>query len=156
MKFLAGNALDATPMMRVLLLGLQLFSILFLCFDMLYKFETIGLSYAAVHTYLFGDEVLYIDAVLLSTLLELLHADTFFAMMILLALGSIYARLCPSKKRALYALHTVMIAALLAIVSLPAALYVGNIFIGVWSVSFVLWHLGAVLMALEIVWRLRR
>ncbi len=156
MKFLVNHERNHNPMMRLLLIGLQIFTVLFLCFDILYKSEQVGLSYAAALTYLFGSEAEFIEAVPLSTLLELLHADTFFAMMILLSLGSIYARLCSSKTRALYMVNIVMLTALIAILSPLAALYVADLFIWFWLVTFWCWHVGAVMMSVEVLWRLRR
>ncbi len=156
MKFLIHNDLHSRPLMRLLLAGLQVFVLLFLLFDVVYKSEQIGFSYEDVTTYLFGSEALFIDAVVLKALLEMLHADTFFIMMVLLTLGSVYARICSSKRRALYAVHTVMIAAFVAIISLLAARYISEYFIGLWMVGFWLWHLGAAGMSLEILWQLRR
>ncbi len=142
--------------MRILLIGLQVFILLFLTFDILYKFEKIGFSYDAVFTYLFGNEEAFIDGVPLSTLVELLHADTFFAMMILLSLGSIYARLTGSTIRALVAVNVVMVTALLALLSLFAALYIADLFIWIWLAAFWFWHLSAAVMSVEVLWRLSR
>ena len=156
MKFLLNDTLAGHRMMRLLLTGLQVFTLVFIALDMWYKSEQIGLSYGSVFSYLFGNEAAFRDAVDLRTLVEMLHADIFFAMMIVMTLGAVYVRVCYTLKYTAYLMHIMMMTAFIAGVSLLAALYLSPLFIWVWLATFWIWHLSVVVMSSEVLWRLNR
>jgi hypothetical protein len=156
MKFTLIKDIRGDALMRPLLGGLLAFVLLFLIFDVVQKHETIGLFPAAAAATLYGDEETYTDAITFSGLLEIIHGDTFFAMMSLLTLSAVYARLVDSTRRRLLFINTAMLGAFFALPSLMGAYYFGAPFLYGWIALFFLWHLSAFLMAAESLWRLYR
>jgi len=155
-RFTLNNDLQSNRLLNTLLTGLMLFILLFLGFDLLTKSEQIGLSYDAMHTTLFGNEEAFIDPLPFSSLLEIVHTDTFFAMMLLLTLGAVYGRVGRAKKTKVILVNITMTSALLSIIAPLAAYYLTALFLWLWLIALFTWHGGALLMALISLWRLYR
>lgn len=156
MKFTLIKDIRGDALMRPLLGGVLAFVLLFLTFDVIQKHETVGLSPAAAAATLYGDEETFTEAITFSGLLEIVHGDTFFAMMSLLTLSAVYARLADSTRRRLLFINTAMVSAFFALPSLLGAYYFGTPILYGWIALFLLWHLIAFLMAAESLWRLYR
>ncbi len=148
MKFTLVKDLRHDPLMRPLLGGLLLFVILFLGADIAVKQAQFGLTPAQLETTLYGDEARYVEPLTQHFLLEHLHADIFFIMMVLLTLSAVYARLCRHKNLRLVMINAVMMAALSATAFLPLAYFVSDLFVLPYIVAFFAWHLGAFWLAL--------
>ena len=139
--------------MRPILVGLLLFTLLFLLLDLLNSHYHSGITFSAFSTYILGNEEEYIDPISFATLLELLHVKIFLVMMTLLILSAIYARLAPSKK-AKYAIHSVMLSAFFSLVGMIASPYVTwAIYLHV--ILLWLWHIIALAITIESLYRLK-
>lgn len=156
MRFTLIKDIRGDALMRPLLGGLLAFFLLFLTFDVIQKNEMIGLSPAAAAATLYGDEETFTEAITFSGLLEIIHGDTFFAMMALLTLSAVYARLADSTRRRLLFINAAMLGAFFSLLSLLGAYYLGTPLLYGWIALFLLWHLSAFLMAAESLWRLYR
>lgn len=156
MKFTLNNDHQKDRVMNTLLTGLMIFILLFLGFDLLFKSEQIGLSYETMYTTLFGDEEAFIDPLPFTSLLETIHADTFFAMMSLLTLGAVYGRVARSKRARVLLINITMLCALFSITTPLVAYYYSPQFIWFWLISLAIWHLGAMSMSIISLWRLHR
>lgn len=156
MKFTLNNDHQRDRLMNSLLTGLMLFILLFLGFDLLFKSEQIGLSYVTMSTTLFGDEEAFLDPLPFTSLLEIIHADTFFAMMLLLTLGAVYGRVGHAKRVRVILINITMLNALMSITTPLLAYYYSPLFIWFWLFSLLVWHAGAIAMSLISLWRLQR
>ncbi len=156
MKFTLSNDHQKDRVMNTLLTGLMIFILLFLGFDLLFRSEQTGLTYTTMYTTLFGDEEAFLDPLPFSSLLEMLHADTFFAMMLLLTLGAVYGRVARSKIARVILINITMLSALLSIITPLLAYYYSPLFIWLWLITLFTWHTGAVAMSLISLWRLHR
>jgi len=156
MRFTLVKDLRTDALMRPLIGGLLLFTLLFLLFDVWHKIEQIGLLPTDVITFLYGNEEEFIEPITQSSLLEIIHMDTFFAMMILLTLSAVYARLSDSTSRKMIMINLSMIGAIFGIISLPLAYFLHPLFIYVWLLCFWGWHMIAYGMAIESFWKLYR
>jgi len=154
MRFTLVKDLRTDALMRPLIGGLLLFTFLFLLFDIWYKIEQIGLLPTDVATFLYGNEEDFVEPVTQSSLLEIIHMDIFFAMMILLTLSAVYARLSDSTSRKTVMINLSMISALVGIISLPMAYFLHPLFMYVWLFCFEVWHMIALGMTIESFWRL--
>ncbi len=134
--------------MRPLLGGLLLFILLFLSADIMLKNDHIGLTPTHLSQTLFGNEEEYIEPVTEHFLLELMHSDIFFMMMTLLTLSTVYARLCQNKRLRPININITMITALLSTLFLPLAYYLSPLFITPYIISFYIWHIMAIAMAI--------
>jgi len=164
MKFTLNNDLRHNRLMRTLLGGLMLFALLYLALDLVFKAEHIGTGYAQIAAYLFGDAEAFLDPVSRVALLEMLHVDIFIAMMLLLSLGAVYARVAGSARLRALLIHTTMVAALAALAA-PLLAHVSplwgfgtdaNPFVWVWFGAFLLWHATAAWISLASLFRILR
>lgn len=156
MKFTLNNDLHTKRLIRALVGGLLVFILLFLGFDLLFKGMHYGADYGSVHTVIFGNEDEFIDPISFAALLEGIHADTFFAMMTLLTVVAVYARVVESRLRRVVLINITMISALCAVVAPLMAYYLSELFIWLWLVSVAAWHLCAAIMSLEALLRVHR
>lgn len=148
MKFTLVKDLKGNALLRPLLGGLVSFIIFFLFADVILKNDHIGLTTSTLSATLYGDEENYIEPVTFHFILELLHSDIFFMMMILLTLSAIYSRLCEKHKVRLILINLTMVAALFDVVLLLAAYFWGEVLLPFWIAAFWVWHLGALTMAI--------
>ncbi len=156
MRFTLVKDLRTDALMRPLIGGLLLFTLLFLLFDVWHKIDQIGLLPTDVITFLYGNEEEFIEPITQSSLLEIIHMDTFFAMMILLTLSAVYARLSDSTSRKMIMINLSMIGAIFGIISLPLAYFLHPLFIYLWLLCFWVWHMIAFGMCIESLWKLYR
>ena len=140
--------------MRPIINGLLLFILFYIPFDIYVKSHTMGLSNLAVMTTLFGNADEFIDPINKSVLLEFVHMEIFFLMMILLTLSAVYIRLLSHKIKSLLCMHLLLSFALLTPISLLLAYFFNNEFVNIYLFSFYTWHLLALLMTLRSLWEL--
>lgn len=140
--------------MSNILKGLLVFILLYLIADFFVKYFTIGLSIDALKLSLFGDEEEFVDAMSTGIFLELWHAEIFFIMMILLTLSAIYIRVVSQVKNYKLTLNTVMISALLSLISLALTFYISSDFIYLYVLTYFIWHIAALKMSLRSLWYL--
>jgi hypothetical protein len=154
MKFTLNNDLRHNLLMRRLIAGLVFFILLFLTLDLVYKAYHIGLMPSEVSSYLFGHEESFVDPVDFTALLESVHADIFFIMMVLLTLGAVFGRLFGSRRHAPLLIHITMSAAFIAMIA-PLAAYgiapyersIALFVVPFWIAALYIWHFGAIFMS---------
>ncbi len=156
MRFTLVKDLRTDVLMRPIIGGLLLFTLLFLIFDVWHTSEKIGMIPTKVATFLYGNEEEFVEPVTQTSLLEIIHMDTFFAMMTLLTLSAVYARLSNSNSRKMVMINLAMISAIIAIISLMSAFLVHHFFLYVWLGCFSIWHVVAFGMGIESLWKLYR
>ncbi len=147
MRFTLVKDLRKDALMRPLLSGLMLFTGAFLIADIFLKSQHIGLDTQTLSQTLYGNEALFAEPVSEHFMLELLHSDIFFMMMVLLTLSAVYARLCPFKRFAAVLINVAMLAGISDIVLLALAYFRGSAFILPWLGAFWIWHAAALFMA---------
>ena len=140
--------------MNSILSGLLFFILLYLIFDILVKQSSFGLTPTDISLTLFGDEEAFMDALSPSSFLEFIHTEIFFMMMILLTLSSVFIRLSKNFVYASLLTNTTMVAGLLSLLFLALAFYISAFFVLLFSISFFVWHIGAIGMSLYAFWRL--
>lgn len=146
--------LKSDSAMRPILSGLLLFILLYLIADFFVKNSSIGLFSDALTLSLLGNADEFLDPISEAYFLELLHAETFFLMMILLTLSTVYIRLYSKAKLSLLLLNITMATAITSLIALGLSFYLSISFINVYVISFFIWHTGAIVMSLLSYWRL--
>ncbi|WP_246032248.1 hypothetical protein [Sulfurimonas crateris] len=152
MKFTVIKNLQKDSAMSLILRGFLLFILLYLISDIFVMKSNFGISPETLNATLFGDEEAYIDPMNEASFLEFWHTQIFFIMMILLTLSSIFIRVA-KKSRAILT-NTLMISAILSLISLPLAFYLSSFFVNIYLVTYFLWHLVALYMIVYSFWKL--
>lgn len=152
MRFTLIKDLKKDTTMKPILVGLLLFTLLYLISDIFVKESSFGISIDTVNTSLFGNEEEFIDPLSKSSFLEFWHMQIFFMMMILLTLSAVFVRLVSKAK--LLLLNLLMISALLSLVSLFGAFFLSGAFVQIYVVTFFAWHIFAIYMILASLWSL--
>jgi hypothetical protein len=119
--------------------------------DVLLHHHQIGLTLTTATDTILGNEEEFLDPILFDSILERVHADILSAMITLMILTTILVRLRPKSKQRL--VHLSFITAILSQVALllaPSA----PLFISIWIVLFLLWHLLSLILGLSIMWKL--
>ena len=145
------NSLRKNPLLKKLILFLVFTLILFLGLDVLVHHHQIGLTLTTATDTILGNEEEFLDPILFDTILERVHGDILSAMITLMLLSTILIRLSPKSKQRL--VHFSFITAILT----PIALLIApstTLFILLWIVLFLLWHILAFVMGLSILWKL--
>jgi len=154
MRFTLIKDIKQDKMMKPILSGLLIFILLYLISDIFVKSANFGISIDTLNTTLFGNEDEYIDPITTAVLLEFWHSEIFFSMMILLTLSTIFIRVVNSYKVRLFFLNTLMLAAILSLISLPLAYFLNAFFVHIYLYSFFIWHIAAIYIALHSTFKL--
>ncbi len=152
MKFTLIKELKQEKSMKLILTGFLSFILLYLIADILVKQSTFGLFFDAINLTLFGSQEEYIDPITQASFLEFWHIEIFFMMMILLTLSAVFARV--SNKGIILVTNMLMISAITSLLSIALAFYMSNIFIHVYVLTFFIWHITAIYMILNSLWKL--
>jgi len=140
--------------MQPILIGLLLFIVLYIFADFVVKYSSIGLFSDALTLTILGDADQFLDPINKSSFLELIHAEIFFLMMILLTLSAVFMRLHATKKYSILVLNVTMISAIFSLITLTLSYFVSINFINLYVVSYFTWHIGALYMSLLSFWGL--
>ena len=154
MRFTLIKDIKQDSSMRPILTGLLLFILLFLLVDIFVKSKSLGFTVQTLYITLLGDKDQFIDPLTLSSFLELLHADIFFMMMLLLTLSAIFARVSSKGRSRLIIINISMVSALLSVLFLVAIYFYHLPLALLFILSFFLWHLLAFHMTLYTLKRL--
>ena len=154
MKFLVTKDLSHSRLLAYLM-GSVVFAILiYLMLDVVLHGYVIGSDIQSIHNTLFGNVENFEEPLLIDSLLLQVHIDLFMTIFALLILSSIYIRLHDKTGTMKWVLHILFIVGLLAPLSLLLAYFWSEAFVWVWVVTFLLWHLLAVIISLSIFPRL--
>ena len=138
--------------MKPILVGFLSFILIYLISDILVKYSSFGIFPQDIKVTLFGNEEEFIDPITKSSFLEFWHTEIFFMMMILLTLSAIFIRL--SKKSKMTMVNTLMISAIISLISLALSYFLSGSFINIYVVTFFIWHLSAIYMIFYSFWML--
>lgn len=154
MKFTLIKDLKQDSLMKPILSGLLIFTLLYLIADIIVKNATIGIFITDITYSLFGNEEEFLDPMLQSTFLEFWHIEIFFIMMILLSLSAVFIRLSTMNIKNLVILNTTLLSAIVSLISIVLSYFVWDSFLAVYMISFFLWHILSFYMALISLWNL--
>ena len=154
MRFTLIKDLKKDKGMQPILIGLLLFIVLYIFADFVVKYSSIGLFSDALTLTILGDADQFLDPINKSSFLELIHAEIFFLMMILLTLSAVFMRLHATKKYSILVLNVTMISAIFSLITLTLSYFVSINFINLYVVSYFTWHIGALYMSLLSFWGL--
>ena len=139
------------PLLKKLILFLVFTLFLFLGLDVLLHHHQIGVTLTTATNTILGNEEEFLDPILFDTILERVHADILSAMITLMLLATILIRLSPQSKQRL--VHLSFLTAIFSQIALLLAPSL-PLFIALWLVLFLLWHLLAFVMGISIFWKL--
>ncbi|MDF1883531.1 hypothetical protein JHD49_06215 [Sulfurimonas sp. SAG-AH-194-C21] len=154
MRFTLIKDLKEDMAMKPLLNGLLLFILLYFIADFFVVNASLGLLHEDIKMTLFGNADEFVDPMDKSVFLEYIHGQIFFIMMILLTLSTVYVRLCSIKRYSIIVINTLMLSALLTLISLFLSYFYTPNLLNLYVVSFFIWHILAFIMALHSLWNL--
>lgn len=154
MKFTLIKDLKQDSLMKPILSGLLICTLLYLIADIIVKNATVGIFITDITYSLFGNEEEFLDPMLQSTFLEFWHIEIFFIMMILLSLSAVFIRLSTMNIKNLVILNTTLLSAIVSLISIVMSYFVSDSFLIVYVISFFLWHILSFYMALISLWNL--
>ncbi|MDQ7046016.1 MAG: hypothetical protein Q9M32_08905 [Sulfurimonas sp.] len=154
MRFTLIKDLKQDALMKPILSGLLIFTLLYLLADVFVKQYTLGLFYDEIFLNLFGNEEEFLDPMLKSSFLEFWHIEIFFIMMLLLTLSAVFIRLYSNTSFNLLVLNTMLLSALLCIISIALSFFASEVFIHIYIISFFIWHILALYMSIYSLWNL--
>ena len=148
MRFTLIKDLKQDTMMKPILSGLLIFTLLYLISDIFVKSSSFGIFEEMIKATLLGNESEFLDPITTSAFLEFWHMEIFFIMMILLTLSAVFIRLSGAKGFNIIIVNAVMISALISLVALGFSFFVNAAFVQLYVFSFFTWHICAVYMSL--------
>ena len=154
MKFLVTKDLAHSTLLTTLMSAVVFVILLYIGFDAVLHAYVIGLDMPSVSVTLFGDAENFVEPILIDSLLLQVHIDLFMTLFAILILSSIYIRLYSSKTMTKWIVHLLFILGMLAPVTLMMAYYAGTLFVVMWLMSFVLWHVLAFIVGIMILKKL--
>lgn len=136
-------------------MGSVVFAILlYLVMDVVLHAYVIGSDIAAVKSTLFGNAETFEEPILIDSLLLQVHIDLFMTLFSLLILSSVYIRLHEKTKTLRITVHALFFLGIISPIFLLLAYLWSDVFVYLWIVTFLLWHVWAFLVSLTIFRRL--
>ena len=154
MKFLVTKDLAHSQLLAYLIAAVLTAILLYLGLDVILHGYVIGFDMTAIHSTLFGNAETFEEPVLIDSLLLQVHIDLFITIFVLLIISSVYIRLHDKTTVMKWILHALFVSGLLAPLSLLLAYFWSEIFVMVWVVAFIGWHLLASVIAASLFTRL--
>jgi len=155
MKFTLTNDLKQNALMRLIIIVLVFFTLIYLLADIFVKYKSFGISVSTVKLTLFGDEDEFIEPLPEVSFLEFIHSEIFFIMMILFTLSIVFIRVATKSKINFVIINTTMMAAIVSLIALGLSFYLSEIFVYIYIISFFLWHTLGIYISLYTLWKLR-
>ena len=153
MRFLTkSKELENNPLLKSLMAFLLVTLILYLALDILLHHEQIGLTLSQATNTIMGNEEEFLEPILLDTILEHIHFDTLSSLLSLMMIAVILIRLKPKNQKQ-YCIHFAFMSAILSQVALIFSFYHQG-FIAIWIGLFLTWHIVAVIMGINSLWKL--
>ena len=154
MKFLVTKDLAHSQLLAYLIAAVLTAILLYLGLDVVLHGYVIGFDMTAIHSTLFGNVETFEEPILIDSLLLQVHIDLFITIFVLLILSSIYIRLHDKTTAMKWVLHVLFVSGLLAPLSLLLAYFWSEVFVTVWIVTFLVWHLMALVITASLFTRL--
>lgn len=150
MKFLVSRDLNHSRLYVYLIASVVSVVILYLIMDAVLHAFMFGSDIQAVRDTLFGNMETFEEPILLDTLLLQVHIDLFMTIFALMILSSVYIRLHSKRKYMKITLHTLFLSGIFTPFCLVAAYFWHEVFVYLWAMGFILWHLMGLMLALRI------
>jgi hypothetical protein len=154
MKFLVTKDLAHSQLLAYLIGAVLIAILLYLGLDVVLHGYVIGFDMPAIHSTLFGNAETFEEPILIDSLLLQIHIDLFITIFVLLILSSVYIRLYDKTTVMKWVLHALFVSGLLAPLSLLLAYFWSEVFVAVWVVTFIMWHLLALIITASLFTRL--
>ncbi len=154
MKFLVTKDLAHSTLLSYLMGSVVFAILLYMGLDVVLHAHVIGLDMHSASVTLFGDVENFVEPILIDSLLLQVHMDLFMTLFALLILSSIYIRLYSDNIMTKWLVHFLFIMGMLAPIALILAYFVHAVFTAMWLISFVLWHIMAIVVAVMILKKL--
>ena len=154
MRFTLIKDLKQDGLMKPILSGLLIFTLLYLVSDIFVKYSSFGIFSDAINLTLFGNEDEFIDPLTTASFLEFWHMEIFFIMMILLTLSAVFIRLSHKSKKQILVTNIAMLSSIISLLALLTTFYTSANFIELYVLCFFVWHLLALYMTLYSFWML--
>ncbi len=154
MKFLVTKDLAHSQLLAYLIAAVLTAILLYLGLDVVLHGYVIGFDMPAIHSTLFGNVETFEEPILIDSLLLQVHIDLFITIFVLLILSSVYIRLHDKTTTMKWVLHALFVSGLLAPLSLLLAYFWSEVFVSVWVVTFIVWHLLALIITASLFTRL--
>ena len=154
MKFLVTKDLAHSQLLAYLIGAVLTAILLYLGLDVVLHGYVIGFDMTAIHSTLFGNVETFEEPILIDSLLLQVHIDLFITIFVLLIVSSVYIRLHDKTTAMKWVLHALFVSGLLAPLSLLLAYFWSEVFVTVWVVTFIMWHLLALIITASLFTRL--
>jgi len=154
MKFLVTKDLAHSTLLTYLMSAVVFAILLYIGLDVILHAYIIGLDRSSIEATLFGDEVNFIEPILIDSLLLQVHIDLFMTLFAILILASIYIRLYANKAMTKWVVHLLFLFGMLAPVMLMLAYFTGPSLSMIWLITFMIWHFLALFVAMMILKKL--
>lgn len=154
MKFLVTSELNENRLLRLVVLFLVFILLLFISSDVALQQYQMGLMPQDVLVVLQGDEDSFTEPILFDILLEKIHISIFTSMITLILLVIIYMRVNYQYNNLL--IHVLFLSAIFTPIMLILTYFYGITFSILWLILFLLWHILAIYLSLNIIWKLFR
>lgn len=150
MKFFVTGNIKNEKKLLVAITALALFFILFIFSDLWIKGALFGFSVIEVSQTLLGNEELFMDPYAFATLLEMIHTDLFFVMMLFILSGALYFRI---KKQSRFTRVVMTILLFMVLISMVTPFVGLSYSFGafLWYYSFIGWHLLFIYIYIDVI-----
>ncbi len=150
MKFLVTKDLAHSTLLTTLMSAVVFMILLYIGFDAALHAYVIGLDMQSISGTLFGDAENFVEPILIDSLLLQVHSDLFMTLFAIMILSSIYIRLYSDNAMTKLMVHLLFILGIFAPVALVLAYFANALFVSLWLITFVLWHVLAFLLGIMI------
>lgn len=154
MKFLVTKDLDHSKLLTYLMGSVVMVILIFVILDVVMHSYVIGSDITSIKSTLFGNIEAFEEPILIDSLLLQVHIDLFMTLFALLILSAIYIRLYSNSPSVKAMVHSLFLLGIISPVFLLIAYLWVETFVYLWLVSFLLWHIMAVILSLMVLKKL--
>lgn len=154
MKFLVTKDLAYSKLLSYLMGSVVIVILMYVILDVVMHAYIIGSDVASIKSTLFGNVENFEEPILIDSLLLQVHIDLFMTLFALLILSAIYIRLYSNTTSVKTMVHSLFLLGIISPIVLLIAYLLVEVFVYLWLVSFLLWHIMAFIISLMILKRL--
>ena len=154
MKFLVTKELAYSKLLAYLMGSVVIAILMYVVLDIVMHSYVIGLDSTSIKSTLLGNVETFEEPILIDSLLLQVHIDLFMTLFALLILSSIYIRLYSKTPFVKTIIHSLFLLGIFTPIFLLLAYFWFDIFVYLWLLSFLLWHIMAFIISLMIFKRL--
>jgi len=154
MKFLVTKDLAYSKLFAYLMGSVVIAILMYVVLDIVMHSYVIGLDITSIKSTLLGNVETFEEPILIDSLLLQVHIDLFMTLFTLLILSSIYIRLYSKTPFVKTIIHSLFLLGIFTPIFLLLAYYWFDIFVYLWLLSFLLWHIMAFIISLMLLKRL--